>query len=203
MEKETKAVLTKAGVVGVALVLLASICHFADEQPPKKKGKAETIQCTAMGTLTQTGRSVAVTIMIEEYSTPEDKQILVEAFQKDGNRGLCNAVSKMPSKGRISITGTVGYDVNFIRQFPTENGRKIRMVTDRPITFGEAWSSTRSKDYNLSALELDLSNEKGKSTGKLLPVCKLKVDKKTGETEIETFRFPWNLVGFIDWNKSE
>jgi hypothetical protein len=203
MNQAKKTSFRTAGVVMATLALLASIYIFAAEEKPKKKGKAETIQCQAMGTSTQMGRSVAVTIIIEEYSTPEDKDILLEAFNKKGSEGLCNAVSKMPSKGRIAITGTVGYDVNYIREFPAENGRKIRMVTDRPITFGEAWYSGRSMDYNLSALELDLSNEKGKSTGKLLPACMLKVNKKTGETEIETYKNPWNLVAFIDWNKPE
>jgi hypothetical protein len=189
-------------VVAVTLVLLASIYNLAKE-PPKQKGKAETIECTASGTSTQMGQTVGVTIIIDELSTEADKQILVAAFQKGGNQALCNAVSKMHSKGRLAITGTVGYDVNYIREFPMPNGRKIRAVTDRPITFGEAWGDTRSMDYNLSALEMDISNEKGKSTGKLLPACQLTINKKTNEMEIETFQNPWNMVGFIDWNKPQ
>ena len=203
MNQAKKSSLRTTGVVVVALVLLASICIFAIDGKPKRQGKAETIQCQAMGTSTQMGRSIGITMIIDEYSAPEDRDILLEAFEKKGSEGLCNAVSKMPSKGRIAITGTVGYDVNYIREFPTENGRKIRMVTNRPIRFGEAWYDGRSMDYNLSALELDLSNEKGKSTGKLLPACELKLNKKTKEPEIETFQNPWNLVAFIDWNKQE
>jgi len=203
MNQAKKTSLRTTGVLTVALMLLASFCILAIDEKPKRKGKAETIQCQAMGTSTQMGRSVGVTIIIDEYSDPEDKEILLEAFEKKGSEGLCNAVSKMSSKGRIAITGTVGYNVNYIREFPTENGRKIRMVTDRPITFGEAWYDGRSTDYNLSALELDLSNEKGKSAGKLLPACQLVLNKKTKEPEIETFQNPWNLVSFIDWNKPE
>ena len=204
LNKAKKTSFMRCCVVAVTLVLLASISNLAKDEPPKEKGKAETIQCTAMGTSTQMGRSVGVTIIIDELSTPEDKQILMAAFQKGGNQALCNAVSKMHSKGRLAITGTVGYDVNYIREFPLPNGgRKIRMVTDRPILFGEAWGDTRSMDYNLSALEMDISTEKGKSTGKLLPACQLMVNKKTGELEIETFQNPWNMVGFIDWNKPQ
>ena len=201
MERAENTSFRKVGIVMVAGMLLASIFILAQEPP--KKGKAETIQCQAVGTSTQLGKNAGVTIIIEEYSPPEDRQILLDAFEHKGNEGLCNAVSKMSSKGRIAITGTVGYNVNYIRQFPTANGRTLRMVTDRPITFGEAWYSGRSMDYNLSALELDLSNEKGKSTGKLLPACRLKLNKKTGEIEIETFKNPWNLVNIIEWNKRE
>jgi len=53
----------------------------------------------------------------------------VEAFDKAGSEGLFNALEKMPSKGRIAITGTLGYDISFIRKIPTENGFKIRVLT--------------------------------------------------------------------------
>jgi len=65
---------------------------------------------------------------------------LLEAFHAQGNEGLVNAVSKMTSKGRIAITDTLGYDVNYVRRFnQTDGSTVLRMVTDRPITFGEAW----------------------------------------------------------------
>ena len=51
---------------------------------------------------------------------------------------------------------------------------RLRVVTDRPLLFGEAWASTRSADYNLAALELIFTRDKkGKVTAKgtLLPAC--------------------------------
>ena len=139
----------RAGAVVVTLVLLAGIYMFAADEEPKEKGKAETIQCTAMGTSTQLGKSIGVTIIIDEYSTPEDKQILLEAFEKKGSEGLCNAVSKMSSKGRLAITGTVGYDVNFIREFPTANGGArsawspiVPSLSARPGTVAARWTTT-------------------------------------------------------------
>ncbi len=59
----------------------------------------------------------------------------------------------------------------------------------------------RSTDYNLSALELDLSNEKGKSTGVLLPASQFKINKKTNELEIENFQNPWKLQNIMDRSK--
>ena len=141
----------------------------------------------------------------DDLYTPEDKQILMAAFQKGGNQALCNAVSKMHSKGlpghhghgRVMTSTTYG---NFRCRTAAVRSAWSRIV---PILFGEAWGDTRSMDYNLSALEMDISTEKGKSTGKLLPACQLMVNKKTGELEIETFQNPWNMVGFIDWNKPQ
>jgi hypothetical protein len=50
---------------------------------------------------------------------------------------LSNVLSKMKSKSRLAITGTVSYEVNYIRSFQTPTGRKIRLVTNRPITISE------------------------------------------------------------------
>jgi hypothetical protein len=77
-------------------------------------------------------------------------------------------------------------------------GRKIRIVTDRPITFGEAWSDSRSEDYNLSALELDISNSKGQSAGTLIPACQFTVDNDK-QIQIVAFQNPWRLSDVVDW----
>jgi hypothetical protein len=107
----------------------------------------------------------------------------------------------MNSKGRIAITGTPGYDISFIRKIPTAYGYKIRVLTNRPIRFGEAWVNGRSTDYNLSALELNISNQRDSSTGILLPACKFKIDKKTSELEIDNYQNPWKLQNIMDRTK--
>ena len=87
----------------------------------------------------QLGRTFNITLIIEEFSTPEDQQALLAAFNEKKNEGLVNALDKMHTKGRMSITGTLGYDVAYIRQWPQPDGStKYRLVTNRPITFGEA-----------------------------------------------------------------
>ena len=41
--------------------------------------------------------------------------ILVQAFQQGQNDGLVNALEKMESVGRITIPGTLGFDLSYIR----------------------------------------------------------------------------------------
>jgi hypothetical protein len=187
-----------SGAVAIAcLVVMTSFDSTAQEDKPTH----EVYQAQAMGQSTQMGRTFNVTIHIERYSTPEERQVLIDAFQKAGSEGLFNALEKMNSKGRIAITGTLGYDVSFIRKIPTGDGYKIRVLTNRPIRFGEAWVNGRSTDYNLSALELNISGEKDNSTGILLPACKFKIDKKTNELEIENYQNPWKLQNIMDRSK--
>ena len=176
----------------VTLLLLASVA-FA-------QNKRETFGATAQGGEgPYFGKMFNVTVIIESYSTAEDQQILLEAFQKAGNQGVVNALDKMPAKGHIAITGTLGYDVNYVREFPMPNGgRRIRLVTDRPITFGEAWTDSRSMDYNLSALELIISPDKNQSGGTLLPACQFSVNKEK-ELTLEVYANPWKLTDIIVW----
>lgn len=187
-----------SGAVAIACLVALVGSHVAAQED---KPIREAYQAQAMGQGTQLGKNFNVTINIERYSTQEERQILVDAFKQAGSKGLLNALAKMRSKGRIAITGTLGYDISFVRKIPIDGGFKIRVLTNRPIRFGEAWVSGRSMDYNLSALELNISDEKNKSTGILLPACQLKIDKKTGEVVAENYQNPWKLQNIIDWSK--
>jgi hypothetical protein len=184
----------------LAIACVAVMVSF-DSAAQEDKPMREVYQAQAMGQSTQTGKTFNVTVNIERHSTPEERQALVDAFQQAGSEGLFNALEKMNSKGRIAISGTLGYDISFVRKIPTGDGFKIRVLTNRPIRFGEAWVSGRSTDYNLSALELNISDDKNKSTGVLLPACKFKVDKKTNELEIENYQNPWKLSNIMDRSK--
>jgi hypothetical protein len=156
-----------------------------------------TIQATAMGTSTQMGKMVSVNIHIEQFSTSDDRKALIDAFTRSGQDGFVNALQDMKPKGRVRFaSGGVGNDVKYIIELPSESGRRFRLVTDRNLAFGELYNSTRSRDYNVGAIELVLTPD-GKGSGTVLPACKLKVDKKTQQIEIETYQNPWTLSNFI------
>jgi hypothetical protein len=152
-----------------------------------------TIQATATGTSTQLGKLVNVNIYIESFSTPDDRQLLMDAFKSRGQDGLVNALQNMKTKGRVRFaSGGVGNDVKYIMELPSDNGRRLRLITDRWLLFGELYNSTRSADYSVGAIELNLTPD-GKGSGTVLPACKLMVNKKKNEVEIETYQNPWNL----------
>jgi hypothetical protein len=164
-----------------------------------KKVKDETIEATAMGTGNQMGQMIGVSVEIYDFSTPEDRQVLLTAFSKGQNQGLVNALTKMHAVGHISITGTLGFDLAFIRMIPTPTGRKIRFVTNRQIRMGEAWTDSQSQSFNLTAGEFDLDDtDKSKSTGILYPECQLAIDKQ-GQLQFELTQNAWKLVDVIDW----
>src|SRR6266850_5228966 len=185
------------GLLLTALLLTAvAVALSADDR------KVETIDATAMGTSTQLGKVVSVKVTIYEYSEEEDRQILMEAFTKGQNEGLVNALTKMKSVGRIAITGTIGYDLSFIRLVPTPTGREIRFVTNRMVRFGEAYYSTQSAEYNLTAGEINLNDsDTKKSAGTLFPAAQLVINKE-GQLEFQLNQNAWTLNSIIDWNKA-
>ena len=189
MVNEKKIGITIRLIAVVALLLLGG-SSFAQE----KGHKREYIQAHARGESTQLGQSFDVTVSIEDYSTADDQKILADAYNQKGNEGLFNALNKMKSKGHMAITGTMGYDVNYIRLFQNPDGsRKIRLVTTRPITIGEAWTDSRSMDYNLSGMEVILTADNKKNTGTLLPAFKLGLDKEK-ELQFDLLQNAWKMV---------
>ena len=198
--KYSKSTVRKFGCGSLLLAgLIVSAVTLAISADDRRVG---TIDATAMGTSTQMGKDVNVKVIIYEFSTDEDRQILIDAFKKGQNQGLVNALTKMKSVGRIAITGTVGYDLSFIRLIPTPTGRKIRFVTNRWIRFGEAYYDSQSKAYNLTAGEFEINDsDKDKSAGFLYPAAQLVINKE-GQLDIQLRKNPWKLVNIIDWDKA-
>jgi hypothetical protein len=187
----------------LALVVFALICLAVLPAVSAKHSKYETIEASAMGTGTQMGQMIGVSLEIYEFSTPEDRQMLIDAFMKGQNQGLVNALTKMRAVGHCSITGTLGYDVSFVKMTPTSTGREIRFVTNRQLRFGEVYADTQSQAFNLTGGILELNDtDKSKSTGVLYPAAQLAIDKD-GHLQIELRENPWKLVDVIDWKGTE
>jgi hypothetical protein len=179
--------------------LLMGLLMIATAPGFGQRGSTKTIDATAFGTSTQLGRNFGVKIIIYEFSDPEDRDILVQAFAKGQNDGLRNALEKMKSVGRIQIPGTLGFELSFIREIITPNGRTIRFVTNREIAFGESYWSTQTKSFNLTAGEINLDDkDRSKSGGVLFPAAQLIVNKE-GELQWELNQNAWKLTNIIEW----
>jgi hypothetical protein len=182
----------KTSIAAAAILAMTAVPGFARE-------KYETIDAQAYGTSTQMGQTLTMRLIIYEYSTADDRQILVDSFQKGQNDGLANALEKMKAVGRISMPGTLGFDVSYIREIKTPTGRSIRFITNRKIAFGEAYYSTQSQSFNLTAGEITINDQdKGKSGGVLFPATQLTINKD-GEPQWDLRMNSWKLNNIIVW----
>jgi hypothetical protein len=172
----------------------------ASQSSSQGRPKAETITAVVTGTSTQAGQITTMMLIIYEFSTDDDRQILIDAFNKGQNQGLFNALSKMKAIGRISLTNTLGMDISYIKMAPTPTGRKIRFVTNRTIAYGEAYAdnSNATGTFNLTGGELDLNDsDRKQSKGVLYPAAKLVIDKE-GQLQIQLNQNEWQLGDIID-----
>jgi hypothetical protein len=182
------------GTVGLILI----VCSTASA-----RDKYETIDAQAFGTGTQLGANIGVTLNIYEFSTPADKNILVQAYLKGQNQGLYNALAKMRAVGHVEITGTLGNDCAYIGMTLTSTGRRIVFITNRQIRFAEAWTDSESMSFDLTAGILDLNDQdKSKSTGQLFPLAQLVIDKE-GKPQWDLNQNPWRLSDIIDWKGTQ
>ena len=170
---------------------IGTIVHAQDQSPM-------IIQATAMGTSTQMGKMINVNIHIDEFSTQDDRNAVIDAFRRSGQDGIVAALDRMKAKGRFSTPYGTGNEVKYIFEMPLDKGRRhIRLVTDRRIAFGEAYANTRSKEYRVGAVDLFLTPDGKGSEGTALPACKVKVGKKTQQIEVETYGNPWKLTNLM------
>ena len=182
----------KMSIATVALLAMSAVSGFA-------RDKYETIDAHAFGTSTQLGKNFTVRLIIYEYSTPDDRKILIQSFQKGQNNGLANALEKMKAVGRITMPNTLGFDVSYIHEIKTPTGRSIRFVTNRRIAFGEAYWNTQSQSFNLTAGEIRINDQdKSKSDGVLFPATQLTINKD-GDPQWDLRMNPWKLNNIIVW----
>jgi hypothetical protein len=197
--EENVNIISKRLRTGIAVAALLAVTVSAGAA----RSENETIDAHAYGTSTQLGKNFTVRLIIYEYSTADDRKILVDSFAKGQNDGLANALEKMKAVGRITIPGTLGFDVSYIRETKTPTGRSIRFITNRQIAFGENYYSTESKSFNLTAGEIRINTQNNdKSDGVLFPATQLTINKD-GEPQWDLRMNPWKLNNIQDWTKGK
>lgn len=133
------------------------------------------------------GQAGVVQITIERWSTPEERQALVDAFRQKGADGLLSALRKTPRVGFVRTPNSLGWDLHYAFQVPTEGGgRRILIATDRSISFFEASRNTRSEDYPFTLIELRLDQE-SKGEGRMALATKITPGKDGKHIELENY----------------
>ena len=159
----------------------ASLSMAAQDQP-----KRETYAITVFGTSgAVAGKSVTGTVIVEGYSSDAEVDELSGILKTKGQDALVSAMEKIKGKGRIALTGTVGNQVEVIRQHPGPKGRRIILVSNRQMSLPELWNSGRSTSYKFSIVILDVDGE-GKGDGLVYYAVKLKYNK-SGQLDLEHY----------------
>jgi hypothetical protein len=164
--------------LSVLFVLLAAAVALAQD------GKFVE-RFTATGVRMQTGRSSTIMITVERWSTPEERQMLLDTLREKGSDALAEVLFKMPRVGFIRLPDTGGKDLHYAWQTPMPDGsRRVVVGAERTLTYREGTS--RAQDYEFGIVEMRF-DKKGKGEGKVSAMAKVDIDKKTGQVEVENY----------------
>jgi hypothetical protein len=140
------------------------------------------------------GKSFGLNIYIDGISPEGQVDELIETLKQKGQDGLVSALEKSKDLGRVAPVGSVGTPMRAVLINPRSNGgQHIVLVTNRPIAFAELYNGTRSRDYPIGIVVLNVDQD-GKGTGTFAPLCKVKFNKKK-ELVVEHYgQKPFRLV---------
>jgi hypothetical protein len=170
-----------------AYFALSSGAAQTAEQPKTQPDLPAQYAATAIGQSgSVAGKSFGLNVYVEALTSDGDVEELAATLRHQGQDGLISALEKVNDKGRVAPTGSVGTGMRIVRIHPTKDGgQHIVLATNRPISFPELYNGTRSTNYKIGIVVLDVDKD-GKGTGSFAPLCKVKFNKKN-ELEIEHY----------------
>jgi hypothetical protein len=144
-----------------------------------------------------TGANQTIRINVDGWSSPSQRQQLIDTFFAKKQDGLVSALEKQPELGRFNFPGymgpdpnnvmRLGTDIRYAMNFPGEDGgRRIVIITPRVIGFREARDQPRTVDYPFTLFEMRF-NSAGKGEGKMAYATQINFDKKKNTIELENY----------------
>ena len=169
-----------------ALLALLAIALLTAAGPAWAKTKKEPIEkFRARAISMDRGGATTLDIVIYEWTTPEERQALLQTFLDGGSKALRSALQDHSEKGFVRLPRSLGYAMRYAWQVEHEGKRRIVLATDRPMGFLEVARNFRTTDYNVSLVVLELDPETGEGEGSAVGGAELSIDKKTGRISIE------------------
>jgi hypothetical protein len=184
--------LAMSTTAAAALVLaLAPVSHT--------QSNSEKLEITAFAVNMSniaTGANAVVDIRIDSWSTPQERQHLIETAVEKDSDALLRELQRAKVHGRFRIPGirgpdphqlALGHDIRYAWQEPLpEGGRRIALATDRYIGFAEARNQPRTIDYPFTLMEIRV-NKAGEGEGKMAIATKITFDKQKHTMVLENY----------------
>jgi hypothetical protein len=166
-------------------------------------------KATFTGTIVQTqnmrlpgGGTFQIKVVVEQWTSVEERQRLLEVFKTGGSEALMDELRKQKAGYIVPppVSRWPSWEIDVASLIETPDGKIVRVFTERPIIFGEAYYNTRSKDYEFGIVELRLDKE-GKGEGATIPAAKLSLDEQ-GNIVVESLPSntgPQRIMAVKEW----
>jgi hypothetical protein len=136
---------------------------------------AETFSATA--SVKTAGEAVAnapVTIVVDRKMSQAETDTLISAFKSGGATGLRKALVGVPPTGSVRLGSGAPTPTRLTLERPTDKGRLLTIVTDRPILFlGAGLPGAKPKEgYEFGVIDIEV-DAKGSGSGTISPAAKV------------------------------
>jgi hypothetical protein len=153
-------------------------------------------------------RTWPMTFHVERWTSDEDGERLKGILKEGGPDALLREFQKGKTRAGYVVSPAFSREpswrVAMATAVDTPRGRVVRLLTDRPIQFAEAYSQSRSLDYEFAAFEFTL-DKKGSGQGIAIPAARLSQDED-GQVTVETLPYttgPERLIGVRKWGSEK
>ncbi len=175
-----------AGIAGILGGASISDAQQTAQGPAPQIFNGVAVNPGTPGGASGTGQLEVVTVIIERWSTEQERQALIQAFDQKGADGLLSVLQKMERLGTLRASSTLGWDLRYAVQVPTEDGgRRVIVATERKVSHWQAGSDKRT-GYPFTLVELHLDKD-DKGDGRLSVATKIHRSKDGQHFELENY----------------
>lgn len=160
--------IARSVILGVVLMTAAGP---ATAQPVQEEFSAVLTNISNVG---GTGLT-PLTIRIRRWTADDENERMLAALREKGQNAFLEALLDAKAVGSISTPTSLKYDFFYARQTPTpEGGRRIILISDRPMTVAERASAATSRDYPFTVIDIAL-DKNGDGEGTLAQLVQLRL----------------------------
>ncbi|MBA2305880.1 MAG: hypothetical protein H0W08_25060 [Acidobacteria bacterium] len=159
-------------VAGLLMAVMAVAVPGATQS--KTEGEEFSAILTNISNVGNAGLS-PVTIRISRWTPEKENERLLGTLRDKGQDAFLRALLGVKPVGSIATPSSLRYNFFYAAETPTEErGRRIMLISDRPMQMAERIGGSPSRDYPFTVIELRLDKD-GNGTGTLAQMAQLRL----------------------------
>ena len=165
MRRRFARALSVAAAVLVMVVGMAAQTHGDPEE--------FTSFAISMGAYSGAGGTAQLIMTVNQWATQEERDAFFVTLKEKGAEALLQQLRRSKRVGSLRTAQTVGWDIRLALEEPgKDGGRRVMLLTDRPIGFSEATNRPITIDYPFTVIDMQIP-AKGFGQGTLAIAAKI------------------------------
>ena len=162
--------LDRAVALAVVILLMGSAGVTGQTHGDPEEFSAFAIN---MGAYTGTGATAQLLMTVNHWATPAERDAFFVTLKEKGSEALLEQLRRAKRVGSLRTPQTVGWDIRLaLEEAGKDGGRRVMLLTDRPIGFSEATNRPITIDYPFTVIDMQLP-PKGFGQGTLALAAKI------------------------------